>query len=179
MTSHTAALSPTVERLRREFDSTFSRAPTTEKTRHLDLLAIRVGTQPYALHLTEISALAVGKVVTPLPLAASALLGITGFRGLIVPVYDLAVLLGHGGGETLRWMVVSAGATTIGLAFDHFDGHLRVEEDELVAEGPGSSSGRLRQVLQHRHEVLPMIQVPAIVEMTTDHMNERPQSKER
>lgn len=165
MSSETAT-SP-AERLRREFDATFAHVPAAGAAQHLDFLSIRAGDRPYALRLSEIAGLAAGKALTPLPRSAPGLAGIAGFRGLIIPVYDLAVLLGHGPGESLRWLALTGGVVTVGLAFDKLEAHVRVAEDEIATEegevGPG------RQVL--RREALPVLEVATVVETITEQVD--------
>jgi len=81
--------------LRRAFDRSFSEAPVTRATELDDLLDIRVGLDPYAIHLDQVTGVFADKPVTPLPGSFPELLGIAGFRGAIVPVYDLRTLLGY------------------------------------------------------------------------------------
>lgn len=164
------------ESLRRQFDSTFARATSVETPPTVDLLSIRVGDRRYAIDVTEISGLVTVKTLTPLPGSTTVLLGITGFRGSIIPVYDLAALLGHEKGETFRWLVVTAGITTTGLAFDGFEGHLRVEQALVAAESPKTPGAATRQVLHRGDETVPIIGIKAVVEKITGQTN---QSKER
>jgi purine-binding chemotaxis protein CheW len=79
--------------------------------------------------------------VTPLPGPQAALLGVAGFGGAIVPVYDLAALLGHPVPERPRWLVVAAGTPPLALAFHNLDGHVRVPTSAIVDEA-GSNTGR-------------------------------------
>lgn len=182
MSPELASLSARVVQLRREFDSTFSQAPSTETVRGEDFLAVRVGKHPYAIRLTDISALAADKVLTPVPVPAPALLGITGFGGSIVSVYDLGVLLGHGAGETHRWLVLTATDTAVGLSFDHFDGHRRVAGENIAVDegkGPKRAARRAREVLRLGETVLPIIQVGAVVDVIRGRVKERTSNKER
>jgi chemotaxis signal transduction protein len=72
--------------------------------------------------------------VTALPGPLSALLGVAGFGGTIVPVYDLAALLGHAIADRPRWLVLAAGTPALALAFHHLDGHVQVTTDSIIAE---------------------------------------------
>jgi len=56
-----------VDELRRAFDASFARAPTTGETPHDDLLAIRIGSHPYAVRLADVSEVLVDREVTRLP----------------------------------------------------------------------------------------------------------------
>ena len=53
------------------------------------------GAQAYAIRLSEIAGLHADKKITRVPGSHAALRGIAGFRGAMLPVYDLHVLLGH------------------------------------------------------------------------------------
>lgn len=119
--------------LRRSFDRSFAKPPQGRQAAPLDLLAIRLCGEPYALRLVAVTGIFAGKKLTPLPQAAPEFLGIAGFRGSIVPVYDLRVLLGYAGGEAPRWLVV-AGSRPVGLAFEGFDGHLRLPQEDIAQQ---------------------------------------------
>ncbi|HTT79626.1 MAG TPA: chemotaxis protein CheW [Stellaceae bacterium] len=121
-----------VLRLRDAFDRSFAEARRPDPPAIEKLLAIRSGPEPYALRLSEIAGLYADRKITPLPGSVPALLGIAGFRGAIVPVYDLPALLGHRPEEAARWLVTAAGAP-IAFAFAALDGHLQVAPDAIVA----------------------------------------------
>ena len=68
--------------LRRLFDDSFAAAATVESARLEGLLAIRLGSDPYALRLSEIAGLHAGVKIVPVPSANAQLLGIvTGLIG--------------------------------------------------------------------------------------------------
>jgi chemotaxis signal transduction protein len=127
-----APIAPLAESLRRDFDRSFGEAVRVEVTQLEDLLLIRVASVGYAVRLAEISGLFAGRKVTPLPTPFPELLGIAGFRGVAIPVYDLRRLLGHAEGGTARWLVLTAGEAKLTLAFDQFDGHLRLPSAAIV-----------------------------------------------
>ena len=128
-----APLAQRAAELRRNFDRSFAEPPRSQQAASLDLLAIRLGSEPYALRLAAVSGLFTGKKFTRLPQAAPEFLGIAGFRGSVVPVYDLRVLLGCTGGEAPRWLVFAADSS-VALAFDGFDGHLRLPQESIARQ---------------------------------------------
>jgi purine-binding chemotaxis protein CheW len=80
---------------------------------------VRVGAENYALpveHVKEVTRL--GRL-TPMPGSSAAVVGISNLRGEIVPVYDLAVLLGI---ETTaagsRVLIAEAGGRRFGLVVE-------------------------------------------------------------
>jgi chemotaxis signal transduction protein len=121
------------EELRLAFDRAFAEPLRPDATFKEDLLAVRIEAQAFAIRLSEISGLFADKKVTPVPGGHAALRGIAGFRGAIVPVYDLQILLGHASTSTPRWLVIAATAP-IALAFEAFDGQLRVARDAILLQ---------------------------------------------
>lgn len=119
--------------LRLAFDRAFAEPRRIDTKTEEDLLAIRVGTQAYAMRLSEITGLFADKRITQVPGSEAALLGIAGFRGVIVPVYCLQSLLGldHAAAQTPRWLVM-AKAAPLALAFEAFEGQLRVPPDTIL-----------------------------------------------
>ena len=117
--------------LRRAFDQSFAQAPRSAPATRHDLLAIRLGRDAYAIRLPQLAGIFADKVVTRLPHTDAACLGIAGFRGALVPVYDLRVLLGHPGAATPRWLAL-ASFSCVAVAFDALDGYLRVPQEQLA-----------------------------------------------
>ncbi len=126
--------------LRDAFDHSFAEPLPPDPPPLTDLLAIRIGTEPYALRLSEIAGLFADRKITPIASRVPALLGIAGFRGAIVPVYDLHVLLGHHAVEATRWLAVAADAS-VAFAFAAQEGQLRCGPDAIVPyqSGDGQS----------------------------------------
>jgi chemotaxis signal transduction protein len=128
--------------LRLAFDGAFAEAARQDATPMEDLLALRVGREPYALRLSEINGLFVDRKITRLPGGPAALLGFAGFRGAVAPAYDLQILLGRPAVQTLRWLVV-ASAAPVAFAFEAFEGHLRVPSSAITPRQAGEHSHRL------------------------------------
>jgi len=158
---------PTVSRaetLRRAFDRSFAEALRIETTPFEDLLAIRVASHPYAVRLAGISGLFADRVITPLPSPVSDLLGIAGFRGVVVPVYDLRGLLGYEGGGAPRWLVLTAGETRLGLAFDQFDGHLRLPRETIATDDRADGArAYAREIARSEEGARPILHLPSLL----------------
>lgn len=122
--------------LRQAFDQAFAAASADSTVSTQAFLAIGVGGDNYALRLPEISELFVDKKVVPLPSQSADLLGIASFRGELVAVYDLRILLGYPAGAPPRWLVLVAEDAPVGLAFDQLDGYFDVPP-EAVAPATG------------------------------------------
>ena len=73
-----------------------------------------------------------GKKITRVP-GSHATCGIAGFRGASLPVYDLQACSAIRARQTPRWLVIAA-AAPVALAFEAFEGHLRVSPDAIVPQ---------------------------------------------
>jgi purine-binding chemotaxis protein CheW len=119
------------EALRQAFDRGFAEAPRTALAEQADLLALSLAGHPFAIRLGEAAGLFSDRKVTPTPTAIREFRGIAGVRGALVPVYDLAALMGYAPVERLRWLLVAREAP-VAFAFDDFEGQLRLENAALV-----------------------------------------------
>jgi chemotaxis signal transduction protein len=168
-----------VAELKRMFDQTFAEAPRSDASPEDDLLAISVGADPYAIRLSEVAGLLADRRVTWLPGSVPELIGLMGLRGALVPVYDLRALLGYARGIVPRWFLIAA-ATQVAIAFDRFDGHLRVPR----AAGSTGSAPSVATPLPCVHEVVrthefvrPIIHMPAVLDAIAALVRQRPGRK--
>jgi chemotaxis signal transduction protein len=157
-----------VEALRHAFDRSFAEAPRSDAAPFEDLLEITVGTMPYALRMTEVFGLFADRKITLLPSTVHELLGITGLRGSVLPVYDLAALLGHSvAAGTPRWLAVAA-ALPVALAFEGFERHQRIRRDAIVPHVHRDSQVRhVRDMFQSRGAARPIISIASVLEVIT------------
>ncbi|WP_328476528.1 chemotaxis protein CheW [Actinoplanes sp. NBC_00393] len=150
-----------VARLRADFDRSFAEPARTFDGASIELLAIEVGDRPYTLRLSQTSGVHPDRPVTALPTTLRALLGVAGFAGAIVPVYDLATLLGHPIARKPRWLALTAGAPPLALAFHELDRHLRVPATDVVQGlADGGPHGYLHGMVRLPDGDRPIIDVP-------------------
>lgn len=141
-------LETTLAALRREFDAVFV-DPPGERLVVEDFLSLRLGGDPYALRLHEISGLFLDKRIVKIPSFVSELRGIVGLRSVILPVYDLGALLGYPKTRDLRW-IVTLGEPSIGLGFSTFEGQARIPEDLVSSDTrAGAGTEHVRGVTRH------------------------------
>lgn len=179
MTTSDARGTDRVTELRDAFDRSFAQAPSTEAAAVENLLAIRVGADPYVLRMTEVSGLFADKKITRLPSPVSELSGIAGFRGAVLPVYDLAVLLGYPRATSPRWLVVIA-VTPVALAFDSFDGYLNLRDAAIVPEArPEERARHVGEVVQTVDLVRPLISLASVLEWIRSRASGNGLAKER
>jgi chemotaxis signal transduction protein len=149
--------------LRREFDRSFIEPPHAEVAATEDLLAIRMAAQDFAIKLSEIAGLFADKKIAPVPSANAALLGIAGFRGAIVPVYDLQSLLGLAESRSSRWLVIAAKAP-VAFSFESFEGRLRVLPDAITPQKSHAKHGFTRDLVRTENVLRPIIQLSSVLD---------------
>jgi purine-binding chemotaxis protein CheW len=153
-----------VPALRAAFDRSFAEPPRPDLTAMEDLLVVRVGDDVFAIRLSEITGLYADKKITRVPGGDPALLGIAGFRGTIHPVYGLTILLGRQAEAEPRWLVVMAAAPAA-LAFDGFDGHLRVASETIRPRESGARDQPYAQDFVPVQQIVrPILHLPSIVD---------------
>jgi chemotaxis signal transduction protein len=156
------ALQTRLLELRQSFDRAFTEPFVEDAVEtSIELLAIRVGRDPFALRMSEIAALEADRTITSVPSEHPELLGIAGVRGSVVAVFDLGALLGGSRTEGLRWLVL-AKAAPLAFAFSAFDGQLSVRPEALAA-AESSRAGRVREVARGGGLSLPVIDLPVLI----------------
>ncbi|HLH93880.1 MAG TPA: chemotaxis protein CheW [Xanthobacteraceae bacterium] len=154
--------------LRLAFDRAFAEpAQMEDRSSRIGFLAIHVGQEPFAIRLAEISGLHADKRITPVPGGSSALLGIAGFRGSILPVYSLRVLLGiteqSANEPTPRWLVIAA-AAPVAFAFNGFDGQRRVHRDTIAPQAvEGHAQAHTQGFVRSRKMAGPILHLPSLL----------------
>jgi chemotaxis signal transduction protein len=137
--------------LARDFDRSFAEpAQAAEPTEAF--LALAAGGVAYAIRLRHVRGLVGGRTVVPVPSPAPALLGIASARSEIVPVYDLARLLG---GEPDRaqpcpWLLLVDAPSPAALALGRFDGHTRLPAAAVTTAADASGAATVQIAGQPR-----------------------------
>ena len=164
MSDVTARVSGRAAELRREFDRAFAEPFHVETAVKQSLLGISVAGQPYAIRLSEAAGVHANKKITPVPGSGPALRGIAGFRGALLPVYDLHVLLGHATTDAPRWLVIAA-AAPVALSFTAFEGQLCASPDEILPRSASSDSQTYARDLLRTHTLTrPILHLPSVLD---------------
>jgi chemotaxis signal transduction protein len=150
--------------LARAFDAGFAEAPASDSRNFEDVLAIRLGGDPYALRLGQVAGLYARRTIVPLPSALPELLGLASVRAAVVPVYDISALLGRLRQSEPRWIVVAAQAP-IGLAFDELEGFRRLEAETIVAEAASTPGTAPVELIRSEEQLRPLLHLPALIEV--------------
>ena len=150
--------------LRRAFDLAFA-SPAAEASRELEpFVLLKVGDHAYGIRVREIRGFAAARKIIRLPSSVTALLGLAGFRGSLVPVYDLAGLLGYGAlDQPPRWFILCGDAEPLALAFADFDGYVEHPRADLRARDTEERM-HLREVLVRAATARGVIDVPSIIQ---------------
>jgi chemotaxis signal transduction protein len=150
--------------MRLAFDRSFAEDQSRDVALTDDLLAFRAAAEPYAFRLADIGGLFADRKITPLPTTTAGLLGLANVRGELVSVYDLSVLLGRPSTEAPRWLALALGAP-LALAFETFDGHLRVQRDAIrPREGDDPSHRLIREFASTAGLVRPVVHMASVLE---------------
>lgn len=145
-------------RLRAEFDHAFAGA-TAPPAPFDDALALTLGTDGYAVRLSDLLSLhADRKIVAPFT-ARPHLLGLAGFRGALVPVFNLRTLLGYPPSTMPRWLVIAKSTKPVAFGFDTFDSYLRTPRSETPPSDAKSPHRHLRGVINGR----PLISLSSVL----------------
>ncbi len=154
-----------LEQLRTAFDQAFASAPGTEAEPLVSLIAIRLAGQPAVIPAEHILGLAKVKRIIPLPSSIPELIGIAGIRGALIPVFDLARLVGLGSPASQPiWLVLANRESPIGLAFDEFEGRLEVPPAAVCSEERSGGSKNLALLARVKSSVRVVTDVPGVVE---------------
>lgn len=155
----------TAAALAREFDLGFSRATDVERAPEVNLLVVQLGAQPFAVRASEIRAIVTTPRIAYVPSRAPALLGIGGIRGEILPVFDLARLLGIATEErALRWSILAGEVERAALAFHHFERFERVPATALSrSDQGGATAAFVEEVVRLERGVLSIIGIARLL----------------
>jgi purine-binding chemotaxis protein CheW len=171
MSSARTLLEPRLAEMRRLFDDAFAQPLPERGTARQPMLAIVAGGESLAVRLADIAALATARgSVVQVPSSVPELIGVTGIRGTLVPVFSLAALLGleRRSGEA-RWLLLcNARQLSLALAFEQFQEHIQVDAaDVFAADAADRMGGYLSQSVRHGDRLRALVNVPAIVEHIT------------
>jgi purine-binding chemotaxis protein CheW len=148
--------------LRDAFDRTFVQAPTPPAPDPERFLCLGVGAGSYVVRLAEVTGVVAGRKVTRLPGAVPELLGIAGLRGTILPVFDLAMLLGLTP-DAPRWLI-TASAGPVALAFDRFEGYLEVRGGAQAVGSAPANLRHVREVVRVADGPRPLISLASVID---------------
>jgi chemotaxis signal transduction protein len=163
-------------RMRRDFDALFAEMAAERGAAEESFLALSVGGDPYALPVAQIRGLARDRTLAPLPRAPEGFLGLAGLRGAVLPVWDLAGLLGYAPAAG-RWLAIAAGDAAWGAAFERFDGYLSLEPGALRPyQGQGPAAAYAQRAVEEGSGLRPVLDLALLrqaIQARTNHPTTR------
>jgi chemotaxis signal transduction protein len=122
-----------------------------------------------AVRVLETAGIMAARPIVAVPSPRRELLGVSGIRGAVVPIYSLARLLGRADDAAPRWIVLAAaGAERIGLAVATLERHLVVPAAQVrPAAQPGPVQGHAPELLSGEAGGTPVLSVPSLVRAIT------------
>jgi purine-binding chemotaxis protein CheW len=155
--------------LREAFDASFAAPPRSGRREATALLAIRVGGEPLALPVAEIAGLLPARPIVAVPARRAELLGISGLRGAVLPVFALARLLGVPDAEPPRWFALARAGEgeRVALALGVFEGHVLAPAGALHGAPPGSAGRHVAGLARLDGGARTVLAVPSLVQAIT------------
>ena len=157
----------TLREMREAFDHGFAQQVGQRRQSWQDFLLVKLGQLPHALPMAEVAALqrALPEGVTPVPGPLTALMGIAGHKGRILPVYDLAALLGLSPAKQPQWQIVTLNPPVI-LAIDAFERHVRGDGDVIarLSTPDEATQGHIRAHLHTDGEQRPIVSLASVLD---------------
>ena len=150
--------------LSRVFDQSFVRAPVPTDTGYERFLLIRAGEEPFAVRTLDIAELVAGKRVIRVPSRMPETLGILAVRGTLVPVFELARLLGRSGsGRRQPWAMVINREAPIALAFEKFEGQVEVPQPAVYDDDRPEPQTYVHQIVKIGTGIRAIVDVRSMV----------------
>lgn len=166
-----------VVEMRRLFDESFACPRPPHLAPQERMLAISVG-EAFAVRVAETSGLvALEGEILPVPSDVPELLGLVGRRGVVVPVFSLAALLGRGSSGDPRWLLLCRGQTAIGLAFERLEHQFVADPAEIYALEAGPTRRCVYETVRDGPQLRSIISLAVLAEQIKSRARE-PESGE-
>ncbi|HZP41987.1 MAG TPA: chemotaxis protein CheW [Candidatus Binatia bacterium] len=151
--------------LRRSFDEAFARPPAEASAAVEDLLFIRVGGDPYAVRLRELTGLAPAGRIAPVPGPTPELLGLATVRGALVPTYDLTALLGYPRErDAPAWLLLCDGDKgRVALGVVHLERHGRIPAADVTTADDAARREHVSALVRSPAESAGVVDVRSLI----------------
>jgi purine-binding chemotaxis protein CheW len=168
------------EALRAAFDHSFSELRSRRLDDTDDVLRIGVAGEAYAVALAEIAGLYVRPLIVPVPSPLPEFVGVTALRSQIVPVYDVAGLLGHPRTTgPVRWLLLARASVPVAFAVDNVEGHLRVARTSILPRQGQDVRVQVPTTLRTPEGSRGIVSLPALIQLLQDRIRATGTSKEQ
>jgi len=128
------------------------------------MIAFRTAGVALAVRVHHITGITKRGVILPVPSTVPELLGVAVVRGVLVPVFNLAALLGLPPSAELQWFLLTNRETPVAFAFDGLDGRVEVERAHLYVDETASQRKHTHELAEVGSTVRAVIDVPGLME---------------
>ncbi len=150
--------------LRHAFDRTFQ-LPYQLATKSVEpMIAFRTAGVALAVRVQHITRVIKRGVILPVPSIVPELLGVAAVRGLLVPVFNLAALLGLPPSGEPQWFLLVNRETPVAFAFDGLEGRVEVEQAHLYVDETSSQCKHIHQLAEVGSTVRAVIDIRGLME---------------
>jgi chemotaxis signal transduction protein len=150
--------------LRHAFDRTFQ-LPHQLTTKSVEpMVAFHTAGIALAVRVQHITGVMKRTVILPVPSIVPELLGVAAVRGGLVPVFNLAALLGFPPIGEPQWFMLMNRQTPVAFAFDGLEGRIEVEQAHVYADETSSPSKHLHQLAEVGSVVRAVVDVSNLME---------------
>ncbi|MFP5502240.1 MAG: chemotaxis protein CheW [Candidatus Sericytochromatia bacterium] len=149
--------------LRQAFDRVFAEPPTEEEQGLEELIVVRLGGERLAIRLTALAGIERLDRVVPLPGGPPGFLGLAGLRGRLVPVFDLAGMLGRPAGPFTGWVAVVGRQEPVGWAFDELVGVETVAREAIKPAEAQAAGALVPEAARLGTELVGVLSVEAVM----------------
>jgi len=153
-----------VTELRRAFDRTFQLAYQIKNKDVEPMIAFRIAGVALAVRVQHITGVIKRGVILPIPSIVPELLGVAVVRGGLVPVFNLAALLGLPPSGEPQWLMLLNRESPIAFAFDGLEGRVEVQRAHLYVDETASRRKHIHQLAEIGSVVRAVIDVPGLME---------------
>jgi hypothetical protein len=146
-TSSQEVLSERLLEMRGTFDAAFGLPRAARATDIEQAVIIEVGAHMVACRIGQITRFEADRKIVPLA-GPTGLVGIAGIRGRLIPVYNLAVVLGASATGATRWLALCGGHDMIGLGFERIDRFVHARGQDVCALPEAGPAAHMREQLR-------------------------------
>ncbi len=164
MSDKTSSLSHTLAQMRQSFDQSFAEKPQPETTPGEPYILIGVSKARLAIKTSEVLSIESHKPVLSLPGHSNFFIGLTGIKGKLIPLYNLKSILGHESerkDELCHWLAVVGGTSPLALAFQNFEGSVRIPESDVFM--PSEKQRNTREAFRLASQVISVLDIQSLI----------------
>lgn len=153
------------EKIRDEFDSSFSMPVTIEESERVNYLLIKLQDDTFAVKTRDLKRIISAKPIITLPKQAPSMLGISGIEGQGIPIFSLEHLMSYSKLSKIQWFALCGHqVNTIGFGFSKIVANIWVNSEQIMkSHSSNQTFGTLNLLRTHDQKIL-IIDFPSIFE---------------